>query len=362
MTRRLTWSACLWIGLGLLPGGAVFAQPAAGSPPTAQALCLSNLRLRESPARTASQVGSMYRGQIVCVLPETAPGESRPGEPQQWKRVRIPGGPTGWASAEYLSMGQPSPAAAPAKAWPTLVTVSQAAFSSLSDPTTAGLGGHNKPNGIQYRLRSHRLPGGQGWLGPVVPAWLPRRIEPDFELQILDPVAEGYFAFYRSGAAYGGNDHYLARLYAGEGRLLWETSLDAFLPVGQEREIQDIRWSPPLLVFNAACASYCEEVKCRCSALVALDPVQNRLVWQTPHLVSNNLFIVEGDWIYCGYGFTAEPDFLYVVEKSSGLIASGQALDAAPEYLELQGDTLAVITSKSFYRFKVSLAQRDLCE
>ena len=356
MIKAVTWLITVLASLGL--GGAAWAGPVEAGGPFTQAVCLSNLRLREKPDPAAPQIGRMFRGQVVWVLAGNSRPEDPPGGPGQWLPVRIPGGPAGWASADYLSLGQPAAPLVPGRAWPTLTLLSRENFSSLADLSTVGLAGHNKPNGVQYRLRSHRVPGSQAWVGPVVPPWLPRRVEPDLELQILDPVPEGYLAFYRSGHSYGGDDRYLARLYGSDGQLGWEVDLDRFLPDGQEREVQDIRYSPPLLLFNAACTSYCEQVKCRCSELVAIDPALKQKVWQTPHLISNNIFIAADGWIFCGYGFTAEPDFLYLVERNSGLVGPAQPLDSAPEYLELQDGILAVVTSRSIYRFKVGLAAR----
>ena len=50
-----------------------------------------------------------------------------------------------------------------------------------------------------------------------------------------------------------------------------------------------------------------------------LDPETGRVLWQSPSLVANaDGFAVVGDVIVTGYGFTAEPDYLYALDRQNG--------------------------------------------
>lgn len=327
--------------------GAVAERLPAGT----QACCLADLRLREAPARGATQVGSLFRGQIVCAL-ERVPSMD-PGSEEEWCRIQVPGGPAGFASMAYLSLGDVGPLDRGRRSRPRLART-QWLPCTTRDLGSLGLTGANKVNGREYRLRTHLVPGGK-WVGPPIPAVVPRRLEPDLSLVILDRAGDGWLALYRSGTAFGFRDSYRACLYGRAGETEFVVDLDRFLPSDQDREIQDIRYTKPLLLFNAACAGYAAQAGNRCSRLIAIDPRSARLVWRTPALVSNNLFIVEGDWIFCGYGFSSEPDFLYIVDRNSGQVVWTTRLDSAHEYLELNGDKLSVVTTRSLYRFHLSL-------
>ena len=51
-----------------------------------------------------------------------------------------------------------------------------------------------------------------------------------------------------------------------------------------------------------------------------------------------------GDLIVSGYGFTAEPDYLYLLDRRSGKVLDRVPVPSAPEILKLRGDRLHVRT------------------
>ena len=69
------------------------------------------------------------------------------------------------------------------------------------------------------------------------------------------------------------------------------------------------------------------------------------LLWRTPYLVSNNVFIFAGDdVIVTGYGFTDETDYLFLVDAGSGEVTSQTRLVSGHSYLEIKDDRLYVFT------------------
>ena len=48
--------------------------------------------------------------------------------------------------------------------------------------------------------------------------------------------------------------------------------------------------------------------------------------------------------IVAGYGFTAEPDFLYLLDRRTGRVLDRLAVPSAPEVIKLRGDRLHVRT------------------
>jgi hypothetical protein len=69
------------------------------------------------------------------------------------------------------------------------------------------------------------------------------------------------------------------------------------------------------------------------------------VLWRSRPLVANAAsFIVVGDVLITGYGFTAEPDFLYLLNRRSGAVIQTIPLRSGPEYLALKKDVLLVRT------------------
>jgi hypothetical protein len=68
--------------------------------------------------------------------------------------------------------------------------------------------------------------------------------------------------------------------------------------------------------------------------VTALDPVSGRVRWRSRPLVCNSrTFEVVGSSIVCGYGFTAEPDYVYVLDRFTGAVTGRYKVKSAPSYL-----------------------------
>ncbi len=68
--------------------------------------------------------------------------------------------------------------------------------------------------------------------------------------------------------------------------------------------------------------------------IMALDMNDDyRVIWKSEPLTCNaNNFAVEGNSIICGYGFTNEPDYLYVLDRFTGERVETVKLKTGPEY------------------------------
>jgi hypothetical protein len=187
------------------------------------------------------------------------------------------------------------------------------------------------------------------------PEFVPRA-EDGLELFVADATGEGWLAFYRTplerweGAA---NPEFAAALFSPSGERRWKLRLNDFLSRPDRLEIQDVRYSGGRLYFNEACQSYSREALGRCSSLVRVDPAARLVDWRTPPLTSNGVFILHGPWVIAGYGFTAEPDFLHVVDRETGRVLARRRLDSAASYLEMKDGRLHVVTYNSVYVFEV---------
>lgn len=210
-----------------------------------------------------------------------------------------------------------------------------------------GLSGATKPNGLEYRLRQE------------VPSRRPAYVRAELDglqLFIADSTADGWMALYRGplgGGPNGANVAYRAILYAADGSRAWDTHLNRFLSRTDHLEVQDVRYANGRLYLNEACQSYSREAGGACSSLLAVDPVAGTVEWRTPPRTSNNVILLHGPYIVAGYGFTAEPDSLYLIDRATGRILDRQPLDSAQGYLEMLGDALVVVTTDQVYRFAI---------
>ena len=89
--------------------------------------------------------------------------------------------------------------------------------------------------------------------------------------------------------------------------------------------------------------------------IVAIDMNTNEVIFRSQPLVANGFnFLVVDDTIICGYGFTDEPDFIYLLDRYDGSVKEKIPVKSAPYQFELVDDTLYVATYNTEYEFKVT--------
>jgi len=169
------------------------------------------------------------------------------------------------------------------------------------------------------------------------------------KLDLLDRSGNAWVALYRGsfdacGAATPGslNCDAEVRLYDCTGALLAAVPLKPLMSRPDQLEVQDVRYDGGTLYFNEACQTYSREAGGRCSSLVAVEPVAKRVLWRTRPLVSNNWFVIAGDYLVAAYGFTGERASIRVVRRTDGAIVDTQPLDHTNFEMFLEGDTVAV--------------------
>jgi hypothetical protein len=174
------------------------------------------------------------------------------------------------------------------------------------------------------------------------------------ELELLDPIAGGYLALYRSpNGTLGPNDVYEARLFSCDGKTLASVPLNAHFSRRDQLEVQDIRYADGTLYFNEACQTYSREAGGRCSALVAVNPFTKRRQWRTVPLVSNSVIHIQGPYIIAGYGFTAEKDWIVVIRRADGRVMERQSLASSHFGLEVRGGVLDVEIGGKWSSFRM---------
>lgn len=188
----------------------------------------------------------------------------------------------------------------------------------------------NKPNGVIYRLRIeqnypdlHRPQQMEGWEAPI-------SVATEDGYMMLLHKEEGFYAH-----------KYWCLLYDKEQKLIHAFDLCA---IGDQSdcEITDIRYNQKQLIWNFSCITYASSLNNKCNRLFCFDVEKEQLLWKSQYLTSRDIFTFDDDYIYSGYGFTDEPDFVYLIDRKNGLTLTQCAVESAPQYMELTREGLFV--------------------
>ena len=86
-----------------------------------------------------------------------------------------------------------------------------------------------------------------------------------------------------------------------------------------------------LLQFNG----YAKEIGGQGNLVIAGDLCRHRLTWRSPNLASNAPALIRGEYLITGYGFTKEPDWLFVFDRRTGQTIQKLPLPKSPENLRV---------------------------
>jgi hypothetical protein len=115
---------------------------------------------------------------------------------------------------------------------------------------------------------------------------------------------------------------------------------------GNTLTLQEIIWAVEedgVLYVSLGHRTYAKESGGRNAYVTAIDPRMDRILWRSLPLVANSRnFLVLGDLILTGYGFTAEPDFLYLLDRGTGEVVGRHPVKSAPEHILLKDGLLYV--------------------
>lgn len=87
--------------------------------------------------------------------------------------------------------------------------------------------------------------------------------------------------------------------------------------------------------------------------ITAFDMENNEIIWTTQPMSCNSGFDIVGNSIICGYGFTSEPDYLFVLDKYSGQRIHKIPLKKKVDYVVPKGDKAYVRTYSYDYVFRI---------
>lgn len=184
----------------------------------------------------------------------------------------------------------------------------------------------NKPNGNYYRMREevriNDLPRPEGTEG--------------LDLYIAEEIKGGYQALYRIPTGAQIYDKFLLAIYNDEKHLM--QTLDLLKIAGEPcGEVVDVRHDGQTncIFFNVTelgtgrndidiSRIYCYSLK------------ENRLLWKSDTETSNDIFIVDGDYVFSCYGGSFVKDYVFMLNKHNGKRYSKMLTRTAAENLEVK--------------------------
>jgi hypothetical protein len=89
--------------------------------------------------------------------------------------------------------------------------------------------------------------------------------------------------------------------------------------------------------------TYSKDTNYKNAYLTAIDTKSNKVLWRTDSLVSNSRnFLIKGNYIISGYGFTSEDDYLFIINKGSGNPLSKLKVKSSPDFIIEKGSKIYV--------------------
>jgi hypothetical protein len=129
------------------------------------------------------------------------------------------------------------------------------------------------------------------------------------------------------------------------GRYAWPPRIK---PGDREFVYEEIVWAGEangVLYVENAHDTYARSSYGRNAYVTAIDLKTRKALWRSPALVANaKTFALTPRYLVTGYGFTAEPDYLYLLDRRTGHVAERLKLPTAADRITREGSRLHVRT------------------
>jgi outer membrane protein assembly factor BamB len=174
---------------------------------------------------------------------------------------------------------------------------------------------------------------------PAPPSWAPKTYR---SAELESAIRQGSKVF----LVYAGR--YLVGANARNQQLRYAVDFDTYTRPPNRGDFEPVTWAREaggVLYVSNSHLTYASTTRGRNAYISAIDLATKKLLWRSPALVANaRTFVVAGDVIVAGYGFTAERDFLYLLDRRTGKVLDRLPVASAPEIVKLRGSTLHVRT------------------
>ena len=123
--------------------------------------------------------------------------------------------------------------------------------------------------------------------------------------------------------------------------------------MGNDQSVNDFVIEGNILYVAHGTNGYSDGVGYQTGYITAFDMETNEIVWTTQPLTCNSHFAIVDNSIICGYGFTSEPDNLFVLDKYSGQRVQKIPMKKMVNEVVRKGDMLYVRTYSFDYVFNI---------
>jgi hypothetical protein len=109
-------------------------------------------------------------------------------------------------------------------------------------------------------------------------------------------------------------------------------------------EVVSAREADGVLYVENAHPTYASSSYDKNAYITAIDLKTKKRLWRSPALVANAKgFVLAGPFLVTGYGFTAEPDYLYLLDRHTGHVVERLELPSAPQRIAWKANRLLTV-------------------
>ena len=121
-----------------------------------------------------------------------------------------------------------------------------------------------------------------------------------------------------------------------------------------DEKVRDAKIRNGVLYVSISHLTYAESAPSN-AYIMAISLEDYNIIWKSEPLVCNSYnFEIVDDIIFTGYGFTAEPDYLFQIDRLTGTVLEKYKLKSSADYIICKDDKLYVRTYDTDYVFEVS--------
>ena len=121
-----------------------------------------------------------------------------------------------------------------------------------------------------------------------------------------------------------------------------------------DEKVRDAKIRNGVLYVSISHLTYAESAPSN-AYIMAISLEDYSIIWKSEPLVCNSYnFEIVDDIIFTGYGFTAEPDYLFQIDRLTGTVLETYKLKSKADYIICKDDKLYVRTYNTDYVFEVT--------
>lgn len=121
-----------------------------------------------------------------------------------------------------------------------------------------------------------------------------------------------------------------------------------------DEKVRDAKIRNGVLYVSISHLTYAESAPSN-AYIMAISLEDYSIIWKSEPLVCNSYnFEIVDDIIFTGYGFTAEPDYLFQIDRLTGTVLETYKLKSKADYIIYKDDKLYVRTYDTDYVFEVT--------